>query len=41
MVIWLPDVAYADDVVIFTMSTAALQIMLLEVEEAFAAVGLA
>ena len=39
--LWLPDVAYADDVVLLAMSTAALHIMLPEVEDAFAAVGLA
>ena len=39
--LWLQDVAYADDVVLLAMSTAALQILFLEVEEAFAAVGLA
>ena len=33
--------AHADDVVLLAMSMAALQIMHLEVEEAFAAVGLA
>ena len=38
--IWLPDVAYADDVVLLAMSTSALQTMLQEVEQAFAAVGL-
>ena len=38
---WLPDVACADDVVLLGMSTAALQIMLPEVEEPFEAVGLA
>ena len=37
---WLPEVAYADDVVLLAMSIAALQTMLLEVEQAFAAVGL-
>ena len=38
--LWLPDVADADDVVLLAMSITALQTMLLEVEEAFAAVGL-
>ena len=37
---WLPEVAYADDVVLLAMSIAALQTMLLEVEQVFAAVGL-
>ena len=39
--LWVPAVAYADDVVLRARSTAALQIMFVEVEEAFAAVGLA
>ena len=38
--LWLPDVAYADDVVLLAMSITDLQIILLEVEKAFAAVGL-
>ena len=33
--LWLPDVAYADDVVLLAMSITAWQTMLLEVEEAF------
>ena len=37
--LWLSDVAYADDVVLLSMSITALQTMLLEVEEACAAVG--
>ena len=38
--LWLPDVAYADDVVLLAMSVTDLQTMLLEVETAFSAVGL-
>ena len=38
--LWLPEVADADDVVLLAMSIADLQTMLLEVEKAFAAVGL-
>ena len=38
--LWLPEVAYADDVVLLAISIAALQTMLLEVEQVFAAVGL-
>ena len=38
--LWLPEVAYADDVVLLAMSTADLQTTLLEVEQVFAAVGL-
>ena len=38
--LWLPEVAYADDVVLLAMSIAALQTKLLEVEKVFSAVGL-
>ena len=38
--LWLPDVSFADDVVLLATSTTTLQTMLLEVEEAFSAVGL-
>ena len=38
--LWLPDVAYADDVVLLAMSIDDLQTMLLEVKTAFTAVGL-